>query len=216
MGLGLSLVHSLVTLQGGTVTADSPGEGQGATFTLSFPIIALMEPAVGPTNGVSHSHRLVEQDSLKNIKILLVEDGNETRLALEHLLASQGATVRAEASAQDGLATFKSFHPDVIVSDIAMPQEDGHTMLRKIRSLSVAEGATTPAIALTAYAEPRDREQAFASGFQEYLNKPVDSSVLSHAILKLSKSKPARLQSEIDCRIQSVEHRELGPSPSPA
>lgn len=116
----------------------------------------------------------------------MVEDGEKTRLALEQLLATQGAQVRAEGSARDALEAFRTFRPDVIVSDIAMPQEDGHSLLRKIRALRHDEGGDTPAIALTAYAEPRDREAAFASGFQEYLNKPVDAGILATTIRRLA------------------------------
>lgn len=186
MGLGLSLVKSLVELQDGTVTADSAGEGLGATFTVTFPLISnsillsgespLPPSIVGSQDG----------EPLRGIKVLLVEDGDKTRIALGQLLATQGANVRAEASAKDGLAAFKTFRPDVLVSDIAMPQEDGHSLMKKIRALEYEEGGHTPAIALTAYAEPRDREQAFSSGFQEYLNKPVDASILANAIVRLA------------------------------
>jgi CheY-like chemotaxis protein len=134
-----------------------------------------------PTKGVSNGH------SLKDLKILLVEDGERTRVALEQLLAAQGATVKAACSARDALEAFKGFRPDVIVSDVAMPQEDGHSLLRKIRAFPRDQGGETPAVALTAFAEPRDRDEAFASGFQEYLNKPVDAGILATAILKLTR-----------------------------
>jgi PAS domain S-box-containing protein len=186
MGLGLSLVKSLVELQDGTITAESAGEGLGATFTLSFPLIAqsprvsaeeMINPAaIGAANG----------HNLRDLKILLVEDGEKARVALSQLLTIQGANVQAEASAKEALEAFSRFIPDVIVSDIAMPQEDGHSLIRKIRALGHDKGGDTPAVALTAYAEPRDREEAFASGFQEYLNKPVDAGMLSSTILKLA------------------------------
>ena len=186
MGLGLSLVKSLVELQDGNITAESAGEGLGATFTLSFPLIAtgdLISYQViksTPSTGVANGH------SLHNLKILLVEDGEKTRIALEQLLTTQGAIVRAEPSAKNALETFEKFKPDVVVSDIAMPEEDGHSLIRKIRGLGHESGGDTPAIALTAYAEPRDRDAAFASGFQEYLNKPVDAGILATTILKLA------------------------------
>ncbi len=186
MGLGLSLLRSLAEMQDGTVSAESPGEGQGATFTLSFPLIARSgELALEAIPVVSPQDSLPRYD-LHHLKILLVEDGERTQLALAQLLATQGAIVQAEASAQEALATFQTFSPDIIVSDIAMPQEDGHSFIRKIRALSPEKGGNTPAIALTAYAEPHDRDRAFASGFQEYLHKPVDAGVLADAILKLS------------------------------
>jgi len=191
MGLGLSLVKSLVELQGGTVAAQSPGDGLGATFTLTFPLMATSAQAeLAKRSEVVTSGGGQSGDGLRNIKVLLVEDGEKTRVALAQLLAAHGANVRAEESAKDGLAAFKTFRPDVLVSDIAMPQEDGHSLMRKIRSLGHTEGGDIPAIALTAYAEPRDREAAFASGFQEYLNKPVDAGVLASTILKLTGHHP--------------------------
>jgi PAS domain S-box-containing protein len=186
MGLGLSLVKSLVELQDGTVTAESAGEGLGATFTLTFPLIANSIQLSGESLHIPSIVGSQDGEPLRGIKVLLVEDGDKTRIALGQLLATQGANVRAEASAKDGLATFKTFRPDVLVSDIAMPQEDGHSLMKKIRALEQEEGGHIPAIALTAYAEPRDREQAFSSGFQEYLNKPVDASILTSAIVKLA------------------------------
>ena len=186
MGLGLSLVKSLVELQDGTITAESAGEGLGAAFTFSFPLIA-QSPRVSaeeirppPVIGAANGH------NLRDLKILLVEDGDKARVALSQLLTIQGANVQAEASAKEALEAFSRFRPDVIVSDIAMPQEDGHSLIRKIRALGPDKGGDTPAVALTAYAEPRDREEAFASGFQEYLNKPVDAGMLSSTILKLA------------------------------
>jgi CheY-like chemotaxis protein len=173
-------------LQDGTITAESPGEGLGATFTLTFPLITqTVQPSADDqthSEAISGPHRL----NLEHLKVLLVEDGEKTRLALAQLLAAQGATVQAEASAKDALEAFTQFRPDVVVSDIAMPQEDGHSLIRKIRKLGHDQGGDTPAVALTAYAEPRDRDEAFASGFQEYLNKPVDAAALATTILKLT------------------------------
>jgi CheY-like chemotaxis protein len=186
MGLGLSLVKSLVELQDGTIKAESPGEGLGATFTLTFPLITLTTH-LAPDDMTHHGTIAARNGiNLGNLKVLLVEDGEKTRLALAQLLAAQGATVQAEASAKDALEAFTQFRPDVVVSDIAMPQEDGHSLLRKIRNLGHDQGGDTPAVALTAYAEPRDRDEAFASGFQEYLNKPVDAGLLAETILKLT------------------------------
>lgn len=190
MGLGLSLVKSLTELQGGTVSVESAGEGCGATFTLTFPLLGnshQLFPGAAPTNGIG---TVTNGDSLRNVKVLLVEDGEKTRVALAQLLTAQGANVRAEASAREALEAFKAFQPDVLVSDIAMPQEDGHSLMRKIRALGHAQRGDVPAVALTAYAEPRDREAAFASGFQEYLNKPVDVGTLASVIRKLNKHSP--------------------------
>lgn len=186
MGLGLSLVKSLVELQDGTITAESAGEGLGATFTLFFPLIAQSPRVSAEEMSNSAAISAANGHILRDLKILLVEDGDKARVALSQLLTIQGANVQAEASAKEALEAFSRFRPDVIVSDIAMPQEDGHSLIRKIRALGPDKGGDTPAVALTAYAEPRDREEAFASGFQEYLNKPVDAGMLSTTILKLA------------------------------
>ena len=186
MGLGLSLVKSLVEMQDGTITAESAGEGLGATFTITFPLAHSVQQV--SMNGIKGSpvSGVANGPNLNNLKILLVEDGEKTRIALAQLLSSQGATVQAESSAKDALKAFTTFRPDIVVSDIAMPEEDGHSLIRKIRSLNHEHGGDTPAVALTAYAEPRDRDAAFASGFQEYLNKPVDAAILATTILKLT------------------------------
>jgi signal transduction histidine kinase/ActR/RegA family two-component response regulator len=186
MGLGLSLVKSLTELQDGSVSAESGGEGQGATFTLTFPLLRGFVPRPEEEITTTAQAHLVNGAHLRDLKVLLVEDGDKTRIALAQLLASQGANVRAEASAREALNAFKTFRPDVVVSDIAMPEEDGHSLMRELRQLDAKDGGETPAVALTAYAEPRDREAAFSSGFQEYLNKPVDIRILSDAIVKLT------------------------------
>ena len=124
-------------------------------------------------------------DELEGVRVLLVEDGEKTRIALHHLLESHGALVESTASAQEAMRALDNTRPDIIVSDIAMPQEDGHSLIRKIRSTRGAWGAEVPAIALTAFAEPKDRNEAFAAGFQEYLTKPVDESVLTSTVARL-------------------------------
>lgn len=187
MGLGLSLVKRLTELQDGYVSAESAGEDKGSTFTLTFPVLGSIHRRDERELSSITSGEVLNGDSLRNMKVLLVEDREETRVAIAQLLASQGAHVRAEASAQEALNIFPTFQPDVVVSDIAMPQEDGHSLIRKIRNLARNEGGDTPAIALTAYAEPRDREAALSSGFQEYLNKPIDIATLSRTIVRLAR-----------------------------
>jgi PAS domain S-box-containing protein len=192
MGLGLSLVKSLTELQDGVVTAESEGKGMGATFTLTFPLLGSSQRRADEYEGADAIGHATNGHTLQDVKVLLVEDGEKTRVALAQLLSAQGADVQAEASAQEALNSFRTFRPDVVVSDIAMPQEDGHSLMRKIREFKAEDGGDTPAVALTAYAEPRDREAAFASGFQEYLNKPVDIRTLSRTILRLTKRGNAR------------------------
>jgi PAS domain S-box-containing protein len=185
MGLGLSLVKSLVELQGGTVSGDSAGEGQGATFTLVFPLLASSDRFSAISYPLISDNLATRANDLQGTKILLVEDGEKTRIALHHLLESHGALVESTASAQEAMRALEHTRPDIIVSDIAMPQEDGHSLIRKIRATTGAWGAKVPAIALTAFAEPKDRAEALASGFQEYLTKPVDESALTSTVARL-------------------------------
>lgn len=191
MGLGLSLVKSLVELQRGSVTGESPGEGKGATFTIVFPLQHHDERIPTILHSGSLSSATMPSRDLHDVKVLLVEDGNKTREALHQLLETHGAHVCSTASAQEAMSAFDSARPDIIVSDIAMPYEDGHSLLRKLRTTKGDSGANIPAIALTAFAEPKDRAEAFASGFQEYLTKPVDETVLTSTIARLVSRKPA-------------------------
>jgi signal transduction histidine kinase/ActR/RegA family two-component response regulator len=185
LGLGLSLVRSLVEMQGGSVKAESPGEGKGATFTVALP---LLEADIKRAMLELPTAEQARNDELAHLKVLLVEDNDETREALSQVLISYGADLVAAESAEAALRELKRFSPDIIVSDIAMPKESGHSLMRKIRALGKGQGGETPAIALTAFAEPRDRDDAFASGFQEYLTKPIDADRLVRTVARLAAS----------------------------
>lgn len=197
MGLGLSLVKSLIELQGGTVCGDSAGEGKGATFTVTLPISSVTDAAYPISFAQTSPAVGTPLEDLHEVKILLVEDGEKTREALHHLLASHGASVHSAASAPEAMEAFDRERPDIIVSDIAMPIEDGHSLLRRIRTTKGEFGSKVPAIALTAFAEPKDRAEAFASGFQEYLAKPVDETVLTSTIARLVPKVRPEQQSKI-------------------
>lgn len=178
LGLGLAIVRYLVELHGGTVRADSPGEGQGATFTVRLPLMphqpltnqppSLPEPAL----------------NLQGSRILVVDDDDHTREFLAFLLELQGANVIAVATANEAIATLTQFQPDVLVSDIGMPDVDGYMLMQQVRALST-EQRRIPAIALTAYAGEIDYQQAIAAGFQRHLSKPIEPEVLIRAIAEL-------------------------------
>jgi PAS domain S-box-containing protein len=175
LGLGLAIVRQLVELHGGTVQADSPGDGQGATFTVKLP---LTQHAT-----VQQNHHESAQDlDLRGIKILVADDDTDTREFVVFLLEQQGATVTAAASAGEALVALHDAHFDILVSDIGMPEMDGYMLLRQVRKLPAPEQREIPAIALTAYAGEIDYQQAVAAGFQQHLTKPVEPDHLIQAI----------------------------------
>jgi signal transduction histidine kinase/ActR/RegA family two-component response regulator len=183
LGLGLAIVRHLVELHGGTVQAHSAGLGQGATFTLTFPLIASYQPDVLPL--VSHTLPTDLKISLDGVHVLLVDDDPSTRDLLFTLLVSKGATVSAVASAAAGLAALTSL-PDIIISDIEMPEEDGYAFIRKVRSAEQGRAAQVPAIALTAYARVEDRVRAISAGYQMHVPKPVEPTELLLVIASLA------------------------------
>ncbi|MGP1371826.1 MAG: hybrid sensor histidine kinase/response regulator, partial [Almyronema sp.] len=185
LGLGLAIVRSLVEAHGGTITADSPGEGQGASFTVQLPLL-------DPEAYTQPPDELLAQDlNLSGIRILAVDDEADARELLAVLLTQYGAEVMVVDSAAAVLAQIASFQPDVLISDIGMPEMDGYTLLQQLRALPAAEGGQVPAIALTAYAREEDQQRAIASGFQRQMTKPLEPEQLVQATLALIRSQPA-------------------------
>jgi two-component system CheB/CheR fusion protein len=182
LGLGLAIVRHLVEAHGGLVHAESPGEGKGSTFHVTLPT-SQGEP------DASHPRRTGVRD-ISGIRVLLVEDQDDSRDAHAMMLGELGAEVRTADSAARGLAALEDFRPQVIVSDIAMPGEDGYSFIRQVRALAPERGGLVPAAALTALATDEDREKAIQSGFQMHLAKPVDSVRLATVIAMLAASKP--------------------------
>lgn len=180
LGLGLALVRYLVELHGGTVKAESPGEGQGATFTVKLPLSSLHQPTI---------NRQIEPSQpgldLNSIRILVVDDDNNTREFIAFLLELHGANVIAVATADDAISTLVQFKPDLLLSDIGMPNMDGYMLMQQVRALPNEQGGQVPAIALTAYASEIDYQQAMAVGFQKHIVKPVEPETLVAAIAEL-------------------------------
>jgi len=185
LGLGLAIVRQLVEAHGGTITATSPGEGQGATFTIQLPLLH-REPPRPPK-----APPLQADLNLSGIHILAVDDDPDARELLAVLLTQYGATVHTVASAADVLDALGSFQPDVLVSDIGMPGTDGYTLLHQIRTQDWI-GKPIPAIALTAYARDEDHQRALRSGFQQHLSKPLDPEQLIQAIIALVRPVPSK------------------------
>ncbi|MFN6465952.1 MAG: AAA family ATPase [Nostoc sp. DedVER02] len=187
LGLGLAIVRHLVELHGGTVQAQSLGEEQGATFTVRLP--CLQNESKEIKDGINNSSILPDQSlPLSGLNILVVDDDADMREFLPFMLEQYGATVTAVASAIEALTTLSQFQPNLIISDIGMPEMDGYMLMRQIRSLKPEAGGTIPAIALTAYAGEIDYQQAIAAGFQQHISKPVDPEELVKAIGSLIKS----------------------------
>jgi signal transduction histidine kinase/ActR/RegA family two-component response regulator len=184
LGLGLAIVRHLVELHGGTVSAESEGVNKGATFSVTFPLLTDRTEAATPVQGGEVNVPNVR--SLNGLRVLLVDDEPEARLIIGTVMRRAGAEVRTCVSARDGLAQLLEWRPDVILSDIAMPDEDGYAFIDKVRSLPRDKGGETPAAALTAYARAEDRAQAFAVGYQMHISKPIDASHLIAMVARLA------------------------------
>lgn len=183
LGLGLAIVRHLVELHGGTVSAHSEGVNQGATFSATFPLLADRAEAIAIAHG---SDGAGETYSLDGLRVLLVDDEPEARQIITTVIARTGAEVTACHSASEALAKLIEWKPDVILSDIAMPEEDGYSFIHKVRSLPREKGGDTPAAALTAYARDIDRRQALAAGYQMHIAKPIGANQLVSMIAKLA------------------------------
>ncbi|HVR75480.1 MAG TPA: PAS domain S-box protein [Planctomycetota bacterium] len=189
LGLGLSIVRNLVELHAGAVHARSPGEGRGATFKVLLPLLAVHEEPESserlPLRSPS-APRASTPPTLGGITVLVVDDEPDSRDVIKRLLEAFGAKVTTAPSAAVALQALQRDRPAVIVSDIGMPGEDGYAFIKKVRSLLPAEGGTTPAVALTAYARSEDRSRALLSGFQLHLSKPVEPMELITVVATVS------------------------------
>ncbi|WP_260447055.1 ATP-binding protein [Nostoc sp. 2RC] len=179
LGLGLAIVRHLVELHGGSVQAQSQGINHGATFIVRLPVM--------PTQILTKQDSKQPEQSLdlKGIKILVVEDDTDTREFTTCLLEEYGASVTAVTSASEALITFGEFQPDLLLSDIGMPDIDGYMLMQQVRTLPPEQGGKIPAIALTAYAGEFDYQQALRVGFQRHISKPVKAKKLVEAITDL-------------------------------
>ena len=179
LGLGLSIVKQLVELHGGNVRAKSAGEGLGATFIVSLPLAAVHgdEKREHPTSR-NRPALECEDINLDELRVLVVDDEPDARELIKRVLLQCNAKVTTAASAAEGLKILQAEKPDVIVSDIGMPEKDGYQFIREVRKLSASDGGRTPAIALTAFARSEDRTRAMLAGYQVHISKPIEPQEL--------------------------------------
>jgi len=190
LGLGLAIVRHLVEMHGGTVLASSPGEGSGATFTVRLPLIVENverrdpeRPHAATAAGIS----LNPSPKLEGVRVMIVDDELDTREMLRIMIGQLGAEVKACDSSQQALRVLMEWSPDVIVSDIEMPDEDGYELIRKVRMSEATSGARQiPAVALTAYGRVEDRVRALSAGYQMHVAKPAEPAELAVVIASLA------------------------------
>ncbi|MGI0488746.1 response regulator [Pantanalinema rosaneae CENA516] len=179
LGLGLAIVRHLTELHGGSVHVYSAGEGQGATFTVRLPLMPTVVKTETPTS------TLPSRLDFNQLQVLVVDDDKDMRELMQCILEQQGLQVRVAASASEALVMFDRQPPDLLISDIGMPEIDGYTLARQIRQRSPDQGGLVPAIALTAYAGEYDQQQALKAGFQQHVPKPVEPETLVRTIATL-------------------------------
>jgi signal transduction histidine kinase len=186
MGLGLSIVKNLVEMHGGAVRASSPGEGQGATFVISLPLIAnrRLDDDSGDAGALRSWLGGIPQ--LPGVRLLVVDDEADAREFLSRVLTECGAEVTAVASVAEALDAFAARVPDVLISDIGMPHHDGYELIRAIRKLPRDRGGQVPALALTAFARSEDRQRALMAGYQAHIAKPAHPTELITQIASLA------------------------------
>lgn len=191
LGLGLAISRQIVEAHGGTIAAESPGVGQGATFTLRLPLLGTKSLALGTgEESVTNPQPLTASPSfLSGIKVLVVEDDAGTREFVAFVLEQYKADVTAVSSAEEALQALARSKPHILVIDIGMPEVDGYTLMRQIRAMTPEQGGTIGAIALTAYVGEHDQQLALAAGFQMHIPKPVEPNELVAAVARLAGKK---------------------------
>jgi CheY-like chemotaxis protein len=192
LGLGLSIVRSLVESHGGTVQAASAGEGKGAIFTIGLPTGAPAELRTEALAAVAARDTSVEDISLANIRVLVVEDEPDAAEFVTNLLESHGADVVSAASAREALEAVVHTRPDILISDIGLPEMDGYQLMEQIRKMDAAHGGGIPAVALTAFARSEDRTRALRAGYQTHLAKPIESTELVATVASFAELVNAR------------------------
>ena len=189
LGLGLSIVRQLVDLHGGSVNVQSEGEGKGAIFTIMLPFVGVISQKEDESVHLTQSEEILSFEglpSLEGLKVLVVDDEADTRELIGEVLKGCGSEVIITRSVAEALEALEQHKPDILISDLGMPNEDGYSLIEKIRALPSERGGDIPAAALTAYARAEDRLRVLRSGFQFHLPKPVDSAELVTVVASLA------------------------------
>jgi CheY-like chemotaxis protein/two-component sensor histidine kinase len=186
LGLGLAIVRHVTELHGGTVSVQSEGEGRGASFTVTIPRCTLGEPAQMPLGAPASARRApMPFPRLDGRRVLVVDDDPDTSELLKTLLGTCGAEVRVAGSSAQAIEILDRWIPDVLVSDIGLPGEDGYALVRRVRARLPAGGGNVPAVALTAHARDEDRRLALEAGYQRHVPKPPDPNELVSVVADL-------------------------------
>lgn len=185
LGLGLAIVRHLVELHKGAIFAESLGTGQGATFTVRLPLLQDNKGSRVSREATGEISSPVASTPLAGLRVLVVDDEADTRNFLSFMFEEYGAFATAVASVDEALVVLEQAKPDILISDIGMSEQDGYTLIRKLRSLKPEKGGRIPAIALTAYTREEDRLKAVSAGFQQHLSKPIDPNKLIAAVANI-------------------------------